>query len=58
MDKRPVYIASGSSHSIVCCCINKFKFMFVYNYIDDGEVFSWGEGRNGALGVQSLMDQF
>ena len=37
-------IACGGSHSFVCT--------------DEGEVYSWGDGQYGALGLGTLQDQF
>ena len=37
-------VACGGNHSFICT--------------DEGEVYSWGEGQYGALGLNSLQDQF
>ena len=47
--RKPLHIACGSSHTLVCTGI----FLF-FNFLDDGEAYSWGEGFYGALGIGKL----
>ncbi len=42
LDKKPIDISCGASHTVTCT--------------EDGDVYSWGEGRFGALGVSSEVD--
>lgn len=44
MDKKPAHIACGAYHTAICT--------------QDGEVYTWGQGKYGALGVFSTNDQF
>jgi alpha-tubulin suppressor-like RCC1 family protein len=42
--RRINHIACGGNHSFLCS--------------DEGQVFSWGEGKHGALGLGTLQDRF
>lgn len=54
MDKKPAYIACGAYHTVIATCTKSFLNFL----IEDGEVYSWGSGKHGQLGVFSNNDQY